>query len=140
MNQQLPIFVYGTLKRGESREPLWPAQPARVEGATTLGSLYDLGPYPALIPGSDVVAGELWHISPADLEATLARLDGIEGFLPEGNNLYERRVVRCRNEAGQMLEAYTYLYARQEELAGKAPLRSGGDGCVRWRGRELPAK
>lgn len=58
MNRHLPIFVYGTLKRGEEREAMWPRWPVRVEAATTLGILYDIGPYPALAAGDDVVEGE----------------------------------------------------------------------------------
>src|SRR5687767_8797421 len=112
MNELLPIFVYGTLKRGEEREGKWPKRPTRVTMATTLGKLYDLGPYPALAQGDDVVAGELWHLAPLDVEQALKTLDAVEGVLPEGTGLYERRVVRCRNEAGQMMNAYAYFYAR----------------------------
>ena len=136
MNESLPVFVYGTLKRGEERERLWPNKPRKVEIATTLGKLYDLGPYPGLVEGDDVVEGELWHLAPEDVDETLRALDAVEGFLPEGTNLFERRVVKCRNAAGQMLKAYAYFYAQPANLAGKTALRSGGDGCVRWKGKK----
>jgi gamma-glutamylcyclotransferase (GGCT)/AIG2-like uncharacterized protein YtfP len=119
MNEPLPIFVYGTLKRGEEREGKWPRRPTR----------------PALAEGDDVVAGELWHLAPEDVEPTLKTLDAVEEVLPEGTGLYERRVVKCRNEAGQMLNAYAYFYARAADLAEKTPLASGSDGCVKWRGK-----
>lgn len=135
MNEPLPIFVYGTLKRGEERATLWPCKPQRVEVATTLGRLFDLGPYPALVAGDDVVEGELWYVTPEDLPGVLQALDRIEGFVSEGNSLYQRRAVTCRNAAGQMLAAYAYFYARPADLAGKTPLAAGGDGCSRWRGK-----
>ena len=50
------VFVYGTLKRGEARARLWPRKPQAVEPATVRGTLYDLGDYPALVPGDDTVA------------------------------------------------------------------------------------
>lgn len=131
-NKHLSIFVYGTLKRGQVRERMWPRKPVRVEAATTAGALFDLGPYPALVQGSDVVEGELWHIAAGDMGETLRTLDEVEGYLPEGVNLYERRVVTCRSETGQMLQAWAYFYARVESLAGKTAVKPGGDGCCRW--------
>src|SRR5438093_3247250 len=47
--EALPVFVYGTLKRGEERARCWPRSPERVVPATTQGRLYDLGTYPALV-------------------------------------------------------------------------------------------
>lgn len=96
------------------------------------GALFDLGPYPALVQGSDVVEGELWHIAAEDLDKTLRTLDEVEGYLPEGTNLYERRVVTCCSEAGQKVQAWAYFYGRVESLAGKTPIKPGGDGCCRW--------
>lgn len=128
MKEYLPIFVYGTLKRGQVREGMWPRKPLRVEGATTLGTLYDLGPYPALVSGEDVVEGELWIVAPADLVETLRVLDKIEEVRPDGQGLYERRIITCRSEAGEMHRAYAYYYARLDDLAGRAPIKSGGGG------------
>jgi gamma-glutamylcyclotransferase (GGCT)/AIG2-like uncharacterized protein YtfP len=133
MDELLPIFVYGTLQRGQERERLWPQRPLRVEEATTVGRLYDLGPYPALVPGDDVVEGELWYVAAEDLSATLKTLDRIEEYSQGSQNLYERRAVRCRNVAGQIREAYAYFYAREADLAGKSPLPHGANGCCRWR-------
>lgn len=140
MNERLPIFVYGTLKRGQVRERMWPKEPVRVEVATTLGRLFDLGPYPALVSGDDVVEGELWHDSSDDIDETLQTLDEIEEVHPNGQGLYERRIVTCRNEAGQMLKAFAYFYARISELTGKTPIASGDDGRCRWPDRVSAAE
>jgi gamma-glutamylcyclotransferase (GGCT)/AIG2-like uncharacterized protein YtfP len=59
MDQLSGVFVYGTLQRGGVRERCWPRKPIYVEVARVRGALYDLGPYPALVEGSDFVAGEL---------------------------------------------------------------------------------
>ena len=51
--ENLPLFVYGTLKRGESREKKWPFPPVKVVAATTQAATTHV-----------VVAGEsLWSIA-----------------------------------------------------------------------------
>lgn len=57
------LFVYGTLKRGQCRETMWPRPPVSVRPAFIRGRLYDLGPYPAIWCGDC-----LCHDSPADTE------------------------------------------------------------------------
>jgi gamma-glutamylcyclotransferase (GGCT)/AIG2-like uncharacterized protein YtfP len=106
------VFVYGTLKRGECRERSWLRRPLAVEAAWTLGRLYDLGPYPALVEGTDRVLGELWRFVPEDMDETLRVLDGIEGFDDQPHDFYRREVVECTTEAGIVVSAFTYVYAR----------------------------
>ena len=101
MNQHLPMFVYGTLKRGEVRQRMWPHAPTEVREATLQAALFDLGPYPAITSGDDEVAGELWYVIAEHMEATLAALDEIEGYGQGGVDLYVRRVVTCRDAAGE---------------------------------------
>ena len=64
------IFVYGTLKRGQLRESLWPCKPLMVQDAWTLGSLWDLGNYPGLESGHDPILGEIWILNHHDMEPT----------------------------------------------------------------------
>jgi len=124
------IFVYGTLKRGEVREQCWPVRPISVEPATVRGALYDLGPYPALIAGNDTVAGELWHIAPRDIEATLVALDRVEGFAGKEDDLYRRVIVECETATGSTL-AWTYHLANAAMLhEAKRILPSGCGVCV----------
>ena len=85
----LPIFVYGTLKSGESRSGMLRGlgrQEARVRGR-----IYHLpAGYPAIrLGGPDDVIGEL--VDPPD-PRLLTLLDGYEG-VSEG--LYQRVVVQC---------------------------------------------
>lgn len=95
------IFVYGTLKREQIRGRHWPRQPIVVFDRFVIGELYDLGPYPALVLGEGVVAGELWQFAGEDMAPTLAVLDEIEGYFgPAKSNLYEREVVSVYPTAG----------------------------------------
>ncbi|MFB9137570.1 gamma-glutamylcyclotransferase family protein [Vibrio olivae] len=69
------VFVYGTLRQGESNHHL-------LEHSELLGShqtlpeyaLYDLGAYPAVIPGHQTIRGEVYLID----NQTLSELDKLE--------------------------------------------------------------
>ena len=77
------VFVYGTLRRGESNDinRLQPA-PRPVGTARIAGTLYDLGAYPGLVLGGfEGVLGEVYRIAPA-LEAVLDAIEEI-GHLPD---------------------------------------------------------
>lgn len=112
------IFVYGTLKTGQCRERCWPLVPKSRCKAWTFGELYDTGPYPALIPGTDQVGGELWFYATEDTPDVFDVLDKIEDYSPQrpSGNLYDRRVVECHVENGDVVKAYAYHYAKLEEL------------------------
>ena len=114
-HQPTSIFVYGTLKRGQCRERCWPRPPLRIEPATVRGALYDLGPYPALVEGNDCIAGELWHLSPSDMHASLLELDRVEGFRSRASDLYQRVTITCQT-ASVAVAAWTYRFARTEQL------------------------
>src|SRR5687767_9038822 len=105
------IFVYGTLQRGECRERCWPHAPLRIDEAVIRAALYDLGPYPAIGPGDELVRGELWEIAPDQLEETLRVLDEVEGYTQLGHDLYVRRLVACQLGDGRELSAWTYYFA-----------------------------
>lgn len=126
------MFVYGTLKRGQSREMLWPHPPVSVEFATVRGTLFDLGPYPALLPGDDVVRGEAWHFDRRHVAPTLAVVDRIEGFDPSGESLYVREMVYCRTQAGNECRAYTYYYAHPIDPRENRRVRASAAGFCEW--------
>ncbi|MEB3254794.1 MAG: gamma-glutamylcyclotransferase family protein [Synechococcaceae cyanobacterium] len=99
--ETIPVFVYGTLRRGQANHHLlrgahWGGE-QRLPGAR----LHDLGPFPMAIAtpdtAADAVQGELWWVD----AATLARLDHLEGH----PRLYERR--RLALASGQ--RAWVYL-------------------------------
>ena len=130
--EHLPIFVYGTLKRGEERAGMWPHEPLEVREATTRAALYDLGPYPALGEGEDVVGGELWFVAEEHLERTLAALDEIEGYNQGGEDLYVRVDVPCADGGGESHTAFTYFYADEEALSRAHRVMPNAKGICVW--------
>jgi gamma-glutamylcyclotransferase (GGCT)/AIG2-like uncharacterized protein YtfP len=83
--------------------------------------LFDLGPYPAVVPGLDWVAGELWWLQPSQWEETLAALDAVEGYGISGEpDLYARRTVPWHLHAGGpgMGQAQVYFWADARLPAG----------------------
>lgn len=131
----LPIFVYGTLQRGEERAHHWPRAPLSVEEAEVQGRLYDLGPYPALLEGGDRIAGELWHLAASDIEITCRVLDEVEGYAQGEPDWYCRDVVLCKTGAGENCQAYTYRYAREATITESMRIHPGLDGLCRWQKR-----
>ena len=126
------MFVYGTLKRGQCRERLWPKVPLKVEPAWTLGALYDLGPYPALVAGNERVLGEAWHFAAEDMAPTLRILDAIEGYRGAADDLYVRIAIECVIDGGCQLRAYAYRYARIENLRPAQRVLPDESGYCRW--------
>jgi len=109
------IFIYGTLRQGESNH-------GQLEGARFVGpartaaryTLVDLVDYPALVDGgTDAVRGELYEVGALHLE----RLDAFE----------EHPDVYVRSEIEMADGARTFAYLLPRERAGKAPRIPGGD-------------
>jgi gamma-glutamylcyclotransferase (GGCT)/AIG2-like uncharacterized protein YtfP len=137
MSDTNAIFVYGTLKRGECRADCWPRDPLRIEPASTLGMLYDLGPYPALLSGASLVLGEIWTFAPEDIAETLRVLDEIECFSQGGVDLYVRNVVPCRVEtdASAPISAHCYFLADASAVGSDQRIQVDPDGFSRWPGK-----
>lgn len=132
------VFVYGTLKRGEERAPLWPHEPLWIKPGIARGHLYDLGPYPALAAGDDRVHGELWHFRGEEMEATLAVLDRIECSENETDR-YVRQPTTCQADDGEAHAAYAYFLPRVAELPTARRVVPDSDGICRWTGQARPA-
>jgi gamma-glutamylcyclotransferase (GGCT)/AIG2-like uncharacterized protein YtfP len=123
-----PLFLYGTLMRGEDRHGLVPS--ARFADAwVSNGELLSFGAYPGMrLGGTRRVAGELAEL---DLdEATVRSIDEYEGFLGYGvlGSLF-RRVVVAAELTGEVRHAWAYVYAGATH---GARLIASGD----WRRRE----
>ncbi|MFO0696452.1 MAG: gamma-glutamylcyclotransferase [Polyangiales bacterium] len=124
------VFVYGTLRRGESRGSSLEHHDPLEEGkgvvhGTVRGKLLDLGEYPGLLPTDDPharVHGELYTFF--ELEKVFGELDAIEDFLGYGvdGSLYHRVLVRVDLDGRERL-AWTYVYVGP--LAGTCPIESG---------------
>ena len=132
--ETLPIFVYGTLQRGEIRESCWPHPADRILWATVRGTLYDLGPHPALTAGETEVRGELWFVPTDGMTETLRVLDTIEGFAQPGKpDWYQRHVVLAQADDGNAYQAFAYYYARLDELNEATVVLPSEMGVCHWR-------
>ncbi len=81
MNKTNKVFVYGTLKRGNSIRGLDSWGDAEFVGNAVTSknkfTLYSLGAFPAVSKdGSDHIAGEVWSVD----DDVLNTLDSIEGY------------------------------------------------------------
>ncbi|MFN8499308.1 MAG: gamma-glutamylcyclotransferase family protein [Anaerolineae bacterium] len=108
--ERLPLFVYGTLRPGESafrRIALFVKDIAR---AVLAGAdLYDLGAYPMALPGDGVVVGELLTLHAETYVYALHRLDHYEGYdAQRDGGLYLRRRVTVTT-AAESVAAWTYF-------------------------------
>ena len=111
----MPLFAYGTLKRGQRAHDLLAAATFLGEATTEpRWALVPLGWYPGLVPGTLAVEGELYDV-PDSLWPELDRFEGV------ASGLYERTPVRLR---GREEPATTYRYL------GDAPPEAGRG--VRW--------
>jgi len=91
------VFVYGTLKKGNSRRGLnrWNVGATFIGDAVTADAkfdLYDLGAFPAVgLNGENHISGEVWSVD----DATLEDLDRIEGY-PDFYNRIEVNTTQGR--------------------------------------------
>lgn len=102
----VPLFLYGTLKRGHRRHGLLGGSLLLCPDALAPGyTLVDAGGYPGMIesPPGHRVSGELFLVSPE----ILARLDEYED-LPSGE--YRRAMVCVFDDRGRSHRVQAYHY------------------------------
>ena len=101
LNRQY-VFVYGTLLKGERNHSLI-GESRLVDTATVSGySMYDIGSFPAIVPGKEIITGEIYEID----SDTLENLDLLEG---EGE-LYKRKCAPVQLNSGKAVFAHVYEY------------------------------
>jgi gamma-glutamylcyclotransferase (GGCT)/AIG2-like uncharacterized protein YtfP len=134
------VFVYGTLKSGECRERCWPYRPMKIQPATLRASLYDLGPFPAIVAGPDLMHGEVWELSPQHVQEALRVLDEVEGFARREGDLFIRKAVRCDSDDGRQIAAWAYFFARPETLRDAQRIKVGPNEVATWPQKTRPQK
>jgi gamma-glutamylcyclotransferase (GGCT)/AIG2-like uncharacterized protein YtfP len=129
------IFVYGTLKRGQSNDPL--LQGSRFLGPAITTTRYRMiaSVFPVLLShGSGLtVKGELYEV---DME-TRNRLDRLERVRDDGGGSYERRAtdVHCWN-GGELLASLAEIYvgnpARWQQMPWPEWRVTNSTGQLEW--------
>lgn len=102
--RQRKVFVYGTLMGGETNHRY-------LENGNFLGNaviegydMYNVGAYPAIVPGDNIIVGELYQVPVGDM----ASVDMLEG---EGS-LYLKKCETFRDGEGKTTFAFVYVYLR----------------------------
>lgn len=106
----LPLFVFGTLRRGECNHDAYLAghylrvTPARLPGYGVVGELM-IAPVP-----SSVVPGELFELDPATYQRVLAHCDELESIVPgtRSGPEYVREIVTVETDQGPVV-AWVYV-------------------------------
>lgn len=112
------LFVYGSLRSGQTARSLIAEYIARSQPATMTGALYALPDgYPVIMPGGGVVVGELLYLS--DLTAALPLLDAYEG------DSYERTLQQALLEDGTRVWTWVYTLGPGGSLDNAVPIPSG---------------
>ena len=105
------VFVYGSLKRGFVNHHLIARAKFLGVGMTRRGfAMLDLGRYPGVVRGCDIIGGELFSV-PLPLVGGLDRLE-------ENGRVYQRELVPIATGSGTIQAwIYIYLLARGDEKA-----------------------
>ncbi len=110
------VFVYGTLRQGESNHSFLAESQLLGHFETKPEyALYDLGPYPGIAEGHHAISGEVYLID----EETLAKLDILEDVPVE----YHRETIET-----PFGTAWIYIY---QEATAQEALIDSGDWCQR---------
>lgn len=112
----LPLFVFGTLRRGERNHHYLHGFYDRVVPAVLPGYARVAPLMIAPCPDREVV-GELYELTESRAERTLRECDELEELIPgtlRGQE-YERRRVQVR-AGGIVVEAWAYVQSRSSKL------------------------
>jgi gamma-glutamylcyclotransferase (GGCT)/AIG2-like uncharacterized protein YtfP len=115
------VFVYGTLRKGESNHHLLEKAERVAEQCWTYGEMYDTGHgYPAISQSNNsLIYGELYCVSDEELK----HLDVLEDYVEGGtDNLYNRNKQTIHTDTRTM-EAFVYI-ANDYQLL-QTPITSG---------------
>ena len=113
----LKVFVYGTLKPGESNYQRYCQKNVlEVKRAIALGKLFALPfGYPGMTVGESVVQGFLLSFSDTNVLRHLDWLEGYDAYGPAAQNEYNRRKIEVFNPAFMSLGvAWVYLMTLEQ--------------------------
>ena len=104
---QRQVFVYGTLMTGEANHHYLDNSKLLCKATIDGYDMYDVGYYPAIVPGDNQIRGELYQVPIEDLPS----MDRLEG---EGK-LYLKKCERVSDAKGVKTFAFTYIYLKDTE-------------------------
>jgi gamma-glutamylcyclotransferase (GGCT)/AIG2-like uncharacterized protein YtfP len=113
--EQLPLFVFGTLRRGQCNHHYLAGSYVRMLPARLPG-FGKIDPLMIVRRSEDVVVGELYDVRPDAWTRTIAGCDALEG-IPPGRSAgpsYRRVRVRVTTSEGEH-EAWAYAHAGTSE-------------------------
>ena len=115
--EALPLFVFGTLRRGQCNHHLLDGAYLRMVPAQLPG-FGKRNPLMIVRRTGDAVTGELYFIRPAGWDRTIARCDDLEGIAPgqTAGDHYRRLRVTVRTSDGDC-DAWAYVSADTTEAA-----------------------
>lgn len=115
--QTVKVFVYGTLKPGESNyERLCASKVVAAQRAIAIGQLFALpSGYPAMTAGDAPVQGFLLTFTDPGILSGLDELEDYHPNRPAVQNEYDRQQVEIYGLDGQLLgTAWAYLMTSQQ--------------------------
>ncbi len=110
-DDQLPFFVYGTLRPQEANYYLLKGQTVTEIAAQAFGvELYSLGAYPMAIsaPADKVIQGTLISVKPDGYSSLLQQLDWLEE-VDMANHPYQRVIYPIQLNSGATVQAWFYM-------------------------------
>ena len=119
------FFVYGTLMTGCANhhvigtDAIERVVRAKMQHVDLY--MYDKSYFPCMIVGQGKVMGELITIKAHVFEKILTRMDRLEGYISLNNpkNFYDRVIMHAKDEQGELVEAYCYVYNVNNEQLGE---------------------
>jgi gamma-glutamylcyclotransferase (GGCT)/AIG2-like uncharacterized protein YtfP len=109
-SDQLPLFVYGTLRHGQENYALLRGNTvAETPAVIERMALYSLRAYPMIVEGESIVHGELMTLHPRIYTRLLADLDQLEGYRPGADSRFRREQHCVQTEGGAQLVAWVYV-------------------------------
>jgi len=113
----IKVFVYGTLKPGESNYQYYcGGKVITAQRAMVNGQLFDLPVgYPAMVPGDTLVQGYLLTFNDPHILQHLDPLEGHDPQQPPEKNFYHRKLMEIKTTDGESRGlAWAYWMTREQ--------------------------
>jgi gamma-glutamylcyclotransferase (GGCT)/AIG2-like uncharacterized protein YtfP len=109
------VFIYGTFMPGETRWGLIASVVKKVSPSYIKGNLYDLGAFPAAVPGKH---GKVLGLNIKVPKSFLSYMDSLEGVNPKDHNrgLYRREELPVYSMKGKLVGTSWVYYMSEPQI------------------------